>query len=198
MKTLGITGGIGSGKTIVCEVFSKLNIPVFNADNVSKSLLNTSGIIKKQLINNFGRDIYDNNNQLNKSKLSDIIFANKEKLQLVNSIVHPIVIENFNVWKTNYSGCSFVIIESAILFENKLKNLTDKNLLVYSSEETRIKRIVKRDNLSRKKIQTIMKNQLSDDIKKNKADIIIYNNDNDMIIPQILDVYNELNRLWQN
>lgn len=193
MKVVGVTGGIGSGKSVVCSIFSRLGIPVFNSDEISKNLVNSSLSIKSQLIEKFGKEIYLNN-QINKEMLSGLIFNNSENLKTVNRIVHPEVIKCFSEWKALYPDKPFVIIESAIIYENNLEGLADMILLVYADEEVRIERILNRDKSSKSVIKKIIKSQLADKIKMKKADRIIYNNPDDMLTPQVLAIFKELNK----
>jgi dephospho-CoA kinase len=192
MKIVGITGGIGSGKSVVCSIFSLLGIPVFNTDEISKKLVNSSHTIRNQLIENFGNEIYKAN-LINKEMMAALIFNDLKNLKIVNQIIHPEVIRSFSKWKELYNDKAFVIIESAIIFENNLESMADMIILTYADENVRIERILKRDKTTKAAIKKIFKNQLSDEIKMKRADKIIYNNSNDMLIPQVLTIFNELN-----
>lgn len=192
MKIVGITGGIGSGKSVVCSIFSRLGIPVFNSDEISKKLVKSSHTIRNQLIENFGNEIYKAN-LINKEMMAALIFNDSKNLRIVNQIIHPEVIRSFIKWKELFNNKSFVIIESAIIFENNLESMADMIILTYADEDVRIERILKRDKTTKTSIKKIFKNQLSDEIKMKRADKIIYNNPNDMLIPQVLTIFNELN-----
>ena len=190
MKIVGLTGGIGSGKSTVAKVFATFNIPVYNSDIEAKKLMNTSSEIKKQLIFEFGEQVYLKN-YLNKKFLANIIFNDKQKLEYVNSIVHPVVINHFNKW-VSLQTTSYVIKENAILFESGMYKNVDFIVTVTAPEETRIKRVQKRDNSTYEEVKSRIKNQISDKEKIKKSDFVIYNNNTRLILPQILKVHNTI------
>ena len=187
MKIIGLTGGIGSGKSIVAMVFKNLGIPVYNSDIEAKKLNNESKIIIDGLKERFGEEIYINN-LLAKRKLADLIFNNKENLEFVNSLIHPVVKEHFCNWLNNQEA-AFVIKESAILFEAGINNDVDKIISVTAPKDVRIERIQKRDQLSLIEIEARMSNQIKDKERYERSDFIINNNEQ-LILPQILEIYN--------
>ncbi len=193
MKIIGLTGGIGSGKTIVAEVFEKLGIPVYNSDIEAKQLMNTDSDIINKLKTVFGYDIYSDKNILNRKKLAKLIFNNKEKLNTVNSIVHPAVKKHFNNWVKEQTS-SYVIKETAILFETGIYKDVDKIITVIAPAELRIKRVMKRDNLTRDEIIKRMSNQTDDEIKVKQSDFVIVNDEKTLIIPEILKIHEILSK----
>lgn len=191
MIRLGITGGIGSGKSTVSELLNILDIPVYIADIESKKLTESSTIIRSKLINCFGEDLYESN-VLNKKKLASIIFSDKKKLQQANEIIHPEVDKHYTNWCLEHINEPIIGVESAILFESNMVRLTDKSLLVYSPVEDRIQRTMKRDNTARENVLARMNNQTSDELKLEMVDYIIYNNEESPIIDQTQDVLTKL------
>ena len=186
MLTVGITGGIGSGKSTVCRVFSVLGVPVFQADNVARRLQDEDLQIKSSLIELFGPNIYAENGLLNRRKLAHIVFSNPDYLMQVNGLVHPAVHREFEHWKGLKSGFPYVLYEAAILFETGRASKFDYTILVIAEEKERLERVLKMDNLSAEAILQRIRNQMSDKEKIELADFVIKNNDNQLIIPEIL------------
>jgi dephospho-CoA kinase len=174
MKHIGLTGGIGSGKTTVSKILVKKGIPVYDSDSNAKLLMNSSNEIKKLIINHFGKLSYTNN-KLNNKYISKIIFNNPVEMNRINSLIHPFVHDNFNKWKNNFSS-KYVIFESAIIFETGSYEKFDFNILVLSDIEKRIKRVIKRDFSSEDDVLTRIKSQWIDDKKIPFADYVIKNN----------------------
>jgi dephospho-CoA kinase len=187
MKKIGITGGIGSGKTYVSEVFKSLGIPVFNADIESKKIMITSEKLMELVKLEFGEGIYTNG-RLNKEKLGAIVFSDKSKLQKLNSLVHPIVKEEFNNWCKSQKS-SYVIKEAAILFESKANIGLDAVICVSAPLELRISRSVKRDNTTEKEIKNRIENQISQEEKEKLSDYIIVNDTKELLLPQVLNIH---------
>lgn len=184
MITIGITGGIGSGKSIVSTLMELSGIPVYIADEESKRLTQKSPAIRKGLTDLFGETIYTPNG-LDKKKLAGFIFNDPEILQKVNNIIHPEVFKDFISW-TELLHKNICALESAILFESGFNKFTDITLLVYAPEKIRIQRAMDRDQASMDEVKTRVNNQLSDDIKKEKANYIIYNDGVRALIPQVM------------
>lgn len=176
MKIVGLTGGIGSGKTTVSKEFQKYSIKVYNSDLRAKFLMNNSIVLKNKLINNFGKEFYIND-ELNKSYISQIIFNDPTSLKLINSMVHPEVFNDFNEWRQSLSE-KFVLYESALIFETGSYKLNDFNILVTCDHDLRVKRIIKRDGINEEKINSIINNQWDDDKKIPLADYIFFNTSN--------------------
>ena len=173
MLKVGLTGGIGSGKTTVSKVFADKNFKIFNSDDIAKNIIKTDIEIKKYIINFFGSKSF-NGSDLNSTYISEVVFSDPKKLDLLNSIVHPKVFEKFKKFvKKNLK--SKILVESAILFESNFYKLMDYNILLKSPKIERINRIINRDNLSRKMIEKIMNVQWSDKKKINLATFVIEN-----------------------
>tara|TARA_B100000900_G_scaffold334600_1_gene295951 strand:- start:11966 stop:12565 length:600 start_codon:yes stop_codon:yes gene_type:complete len=189
-KVIGLTGGIGSGKTFVSNIFIKLGIPVFNADQEAKNIMHKSLDLKKKIENAFGHEVYQNH-QIQKKVLSKLVFNNKNKLELLNSLVHPYVLDQFNEWCLNNKS-SIVIKESAILFESNTYKGCDKIICVNASEKNRISRVIKRDNVKKNHVQSIMNSQMNQAQKIKKSDFIVSNNDTDLILPQVIRIINSI------
>ncbi|MCE1199272.1 MAG: dephospho-CoA kinase [Marinilabiliales bacterium] len=186
MLTIGVTGGIGSGKTTVCKVFKVLGVPVFHADQEAKRLQNENNEIKDGLKSIFGSEIYDKMGQLNRQMLASFIFNNVSLLQRVNQLVHPIVHREFETWSLLHHESAYVLYEAAILFETGHFKNFDKTILVLADPDQRLARVLQRDPLTKEAIVRRMQNQMPDSEKIQLADFIIENNDNQMIIPRIL------------
>lgn len=191
MIRLGITGGIGSGKSTVSEIFSLCGVPVYIADIESKKLVATSPIIREKLIEMFGKELYDNN-ILNKTLLASYIFNDKNKLNVVNAIIHPEVEKDFRKWVVAHSQYDIIAHEAAILFESGFDKLVDKVVTVYTPLDIRIERTIKRDNTSHEKVLERIQNQLADEDKVKLSDFVIVNNESQSLIEQVLDVIKQL------
>ncbi|PHS64763.1 MAG: dephospho-CoA kinase [Flavobacterium sp.] len=173
MKIVGLTGGIGSGKTIVATMFNELNVPIYIADIEAKKLTNTSKVIRKKLTELLGTETYLETG-LNKKFVANKIFNNKELLEKVNAIIHPKVAQHFNKWIKKQEGV-YCIKETAILFENEGYKDCDFTILVTAPIKERIHRVLKRDETTKKEIENRINNQWSDAKKSNLADLVIEN-----------------------
>lgn len=191
MLKIGITGGIGSGKTLVCSIFNKLGIPVFNSDLEAKKLAHTHPEIKKQITAEFGEDIYSTNGTLDNKKLASIVFKNPYSLDKLNKIIHPFVRSEFMNWQNKHISSPYIIQEAAILFESGAYKFLDKTITVYSDIDTRIQRVIKRDNSTEDKVNRVIENQMNEHIKCEKADFILYNTEKKLLLPQILKLHNK-------
>jgi dephospho-CoA kinase len=191
MIKVGITGGIGSGKSLVCQVFSKLGAPVYYADSAARRLSETDPGIRDNLMVLLGTDIYING-LLNRTKMSALIFNDKSLLEKVNHIIHPKVAEDFILWCRDKTHNAYVIQESAILFESKAYMLFDKYVTVTSPEDVRIQRILSRNEMTLDKIRAIINNQSTDQEKTAHSHYVINNDGIKPILPQILRLHQEL------
>lgn len=194
MKIIGITGNMGSGKSIVSRLFESMGIPVYIADIESKKLTESSSVIKEKLIEKFGKNLYQENN-LDKKQLADLIFNNKQNLEYVNSVIHPEVHKDFNEWTSRHRAYDLLAIESAILFESGFKRSVDFSVNISSPLEIRIQRVMKRDRITREAVILRLNNQLSDEEKNKLADFVIINDDKKAVIPQTENLLNLLNLL---
>jgi dephospho-CoA kinase len=174
MKIVGLTGGIGSGKTTVANWFPEKGIPVYNSDRAARELMNENPEIKSGLIKLFGNQAYDSSG-LNRKYISSLVFENKDLLKKLNAIVHPAVFEDFRNWVKNQNA-EFVVKEAAILFESGSYRDCDFVVSVISDEKNRTKRVVERDGISAENVLNRMKNQWTDEQRIEKSDFVIYNN----------------------
>ena len=173
MKVIGLTGGIGSGKSTILKWFQDQGIPCFKADDVGKELLKSE--LKEVVSKRFGKKIYSSEGELNRRKLAEIVFNDPTALKDLNAIVHPAVAAAFNTFKSKNQKAPWVIKEAAILFETGGDQFCDFVILVTAPKELRLKRVVKRDGLKSEAVQFRMKNQWDDEKKRSKADFIIEN-----------------------
>jgi dephospho-CoA kinase len=195
MLKIGITGGIGSGKTTVCKVLKLLGIPIYFADDEAKKILDTSIDVKTNIINTFGIEVIDTNGIIDRKKLALKIFNNKENLEKLNSIVHPAVAKHFENWLHENKSAKYILKEAAILFESKAYKAVDKVITVTAPIELKIQRAMQRDNTDRASIEQRIKNQLSDEEKIKRSHFIIYNDEQQLLIPQIIDIHHKLIKL---
>ena len=200
MTTIGLTGGIGSGKSTVASLFEIYGIPVYSADEESKHLLealnpnrvaNPVGVevayrhslLRERLTALLGDSIYESDG-LNRNLMASLIFSDAKLLEQVNAIIHPEVALHFRSWaKQQTTNC--IVLESAILFESNFNRLADTCLMVYAPLEARIKRVMERDRITEKEVWQRMQHQIPDEEKKNRADYVIYNEEQQALIPQI-------------
>lgn len=173
MKVIGLTGGIGSGKSTVAAMFEALGVPVYYADIEAKKLMNSSDAIKEGMINLFGKKAYTDKG-LNSVFIAEIVFKDKEKLQALNALVHPEVRTHFLQWVSDQKA-PYVIQENPLIFEKKQQSYFDSIITVTAKETLRIQRVMDRDNLSRDQVLDRIKNQLDDDDKINHSDFVIFN-----------------------
>ena len=190
MLKVGITGGIGSGKTWVCRVFQHLGVPLFNADEEVKNLYQTDETLKGLLITEFGNSAYTPSGDFNKAFFREIL-VDSNKRESLNQIVHPLVFKRFEEWSSEQKS-PYVIKEAAILFESGADKTVDKSIGVFAPLEIRMERVIARDNRTREEIQTIMNMQLSDDALKSKVDYTIINDNEHGVIDQVRDLHKVL------
>lgn len=192
MKRLGITGGIGSGKSIVSEVFRALGVPTYDADSASKRLITSNATLKKSLQSILGEEIYTHEG-LDKKRMAQLIFNDAELLKRVNAVIHPAVFEDFKAWCEMQKG-NLVACESAILFECGMDQQLDYTITVTADRATRIERCLKRDHTTAEQIEARMANQMEEEEKKRRADYVIDNNDNQAILPQIRTIMDDIKK----
>lgn len=187
---LGVTGGIGSGKTTVCRVFNVLGIPVFSADPAANKIIDTNADIIRGINSLAGKDLYPDGS-LDRSLLASMIFNDKSFLGKINSLVHPVVFDKFKRWAKEQNA-PYVIMEAAILFESGASKLVDKVVTIIAPMEERMERVIKRNKLSRDQVMDRINNQMDDESKTKLSDYIIHNSENDMIIPAILKIHEDI------
>ncbi|MDH8702339.1 dephospho-CoA kinase [Dysgonomonadaceae bacterium PH5-43] len=191
MTTIGITGGIGGGKSVVSQILCAMDIPVYNSDIEAKKITETSEFIKQNLINRFGVYLYVDD-KLDKAKLASLIFNNEDNLKYVNSLIHPEVFKDFERWKSNLASKEFVGIESAILFESDLYKYIDISIAVSAPQELRIQRVQKRDKTTVEDVMRRINKQLGEEERNKLADYIVLNNETQALIPQVEKVFSML------
>ncbi|MDX9773229.1 MAG: dephospho-CoA kinase [Bacteroidales bacterium] len=190
---LGITGGIGSGKTTVCRIFKVLGVPIFVADTVAKELMHSDPAIRDVINAIAEKDLYPSG-ELDRKELARIIFNRPELLYRVNVVVHPAVLQMFDMW-AGQSDAPYVIMEAAILFEAKADVHLDRIVTISAPVEERIARVMSRNDLSREEVIERINNQLEDDEREDQSYYVINNADNEMIIPEILKIHDDMHRL---
>jgi dephospho-CoA kinase len=188
MIRVGLTGNIGSGKSVVAEIFSGLGIPVYNADNSAKALL-MKDEVKDVLRKEFGEGIFDTKAEIRREALAVLVFSNKEKLNKLNRIVHPFVMKDYGSWLRLNEKHPYTIIEAAILFETGYDAIVDKVITVSCPEPMRISRIMKRDKVTEEQVRQRMNNQWKEEMKIEKSDFVIYNNMEQVLISQVLKIH---------
>jgi dephospho-CoA kinase len=195
---VGITGGIGSGKSTVCSFFKTLGISVFEADLHAKKLIDSNKEIRKALIQILGNDIYGPNNLLNRKMLADLIFNDINLLEKVNNIVHPAVRTEFIKWAEKQKA-DYVIHEAAILFESGFYKMMDFTILVSAPKEMRISRVVERDNITVESVELRIEKQWPDKEKRKLASFELVNDNKNLLIPKILEIDKKLKtdgKIW--
>lgn len=190
MIKIGLTGVIGSGKSTAANYFSKLGIPVFFADNSAKKIMNTDSSVKKCLVDLLGSLAYSNG-ELNKQFISDKIFNNQNLLKSINNLIHPKVQEDFNLWLTNQTS-PYVIYEAALIFENSSEHLFDKIICIKTPLDIIYNRLKERGDYSKNRIDKILKNQLSQNVKCSKSDYCIENISMDSLVIEIDKIHSSL------
>ncbi len=190
-QVLGITGGIGSGKSVVSRVMRNMNIPVYDCDKEAKRLNNTDPIIREKLKKVVGNHVYSDNGLLNKKVLAEYLFKSQEHVKEINGIIHPRVKDDFQKWLTSKST-SLVGIESAILFESGFDNLTDVIIHVSAPKSIRIDRTIKRDHTDKEAVELRINRQYNDSLIKELTDYRLINDNKHPLLPQILDILNVL------
>ena len=191
MKVIGLTGGIGSGKSSVLEIFKKIGISTYNADESAKKLISTDKKIIYSIKQLFGEDIYVEN-ELNSKLVSKVVFNDKEKLKSLNSIIHPAVAIDFDNFCFKHRDESYIVKEAAIIFETKTENLFNKIIYVKAPKEIRIDRVMQRDNLSRDDVLNRMQNQINETSIIDKCDFIINNINFTELEDKVLEIHNTL------
>jgi dephospho-CoA kinase len=192
MLRIGLTGGIGSGKSTVAGIFEVLGIPVSYADEEAKILMNEDEQLRSAIILHFGSDAYTGG-LLNRSWLAARVFADPEKLELLNSLVHPVTLKAGEEWMKRQAaaGSPYAIREAALIFESRAGQQLDRVIGVYAPETIRILRTIKRDNATREKVLQRMKNQIDEELKMSLCDFVIRNDGQEALLPQVLALHNQ-------
>ena len=191
MLKIGITGNIGSGKTTICRVFEHFGIPVFYSDQEAKKCYDSQNV-KDKLLLLFGKEIFTENHDVDTKKLAQIVFNNPNLLQELNKIIHPIVLENFEKWCKKHKNNAYVLLESAVLYSCKLTHLFDKIILVDAPLPLIIERVIQRDSISYDEIMKRLNIQSFTNLESIKPNYIIFNNEKQLVLPQIIDIHQKL------
>lgn len=187
MLRIGLTGGIGSGKTTVAQIFNVLGIPVYSSDDAAKRLMNEDEDLKKKIIESFGKESYQNG-ELNRKYVANEAFSDPKKIKLLNSMVHPATIKDASAWMEKQNA-PYVIKEAALIFESGSDEFLDYVIGVKSPLNLRIERTMKRNNVTAEEVASRMKLQMDEVEKMNRCDFIIVNDEKEMLIPQVLSLH---------
>ncbi len=191
---IGITGGIGAGKSLVSKIFLCLGIPVYDADSRAKRLMITNSLLINQIKKEFGALSYHEDGNLNRPYISEQVFLNPSKLKILNNLVHPQVQEDYKNWVAAHQGCPYVLKEAALLFEASPTNVLDKIIMVYAPEAMRIERVQRRDKRTYEQIKAIIKTQMNEEEKLNRADFVVTNDETTLLIPQVLALHKSFSK----
>ncbi len=188
---VGLTGGIGSGKTLVCSVLEKLGVAVYFADSEARRLMNSDPGLVLQISGLFGNKAYEEGS-LNREFIAHRVFTDKELLTRLNELVHPAVRKDFSRWASEQKPSFYVVEEAAILFESGSDRNMDFTVGVFAEKELRVRRAMQRDGSTREQVLNRMNSQMSDEEKMEKVDILINNDGKEMILPQIINMHNAI------
>lgn len=184
---IGLTGGIGSGKSMVAQIFKVLGIPVFDADTAAKEIMETDAELRKTLIDTFGQDTY-HDGRLNRKYLADIVFRDRFQLELLNALVHPYTIAAAELWATQQKA-PYTVKEAALFFESGSAIGFDYMIGVFAPRFLRIKRVIDRDGLTKDEVMARMQKQIQEEVKMRLCDFVIMNDDQQLLIPQVLKLH---------
>ncbi|MGH2552759.1 MAG: dephospho-CoA kinase [Chitinophagaceae bacterium] len=187
MLRIGLTGGIGSGKSVVAKIFETLAIPVYYADDAAKRLMNTNAAVKASIIKKFGENSYISG-ELNRKHLASIVFNDVKKLELLNALTHPATIHDAEEWIKNQQS-SYIIKEAALLFESGANKNLDHVIGIYAPLHLRISRVMARDGITEEEIMKRINRQMDEEKKMKLCDFIITNNEEELVIPQVLELH---------
>ncbi len=194
---VGITGGIGSGKTTVCRIFEQLGIPVYYADERAKALMNENKTLKKQITNLFGEAAYLPDGSLDRKHIANIVFQDATMLEKLNAIVHPAVLKDGDKWHNQQQGVPYTLKESALLFEIGSQVFYDKTVMVFAQKEIRLHRVMERDGLPKAAVEARISKQMDDEQKLQLADYVLINDGSRLLVPQVMDIHRQLAELFK-
>jgi dephospho-CoA kinase len=187
-KIIGITGGIGSGKTTVCKVFEELGAPIYNADVRAKAVMSEDANLIRSIMAAFGKQAYVNGKP-NSPYLAEVVFSSEDSLKTLNSLVHPAVARDFIRWVNEHNGHPYIIKEAAILFESGAYKAVDETVLVIAPEDIRIHRVIQRDGMTEAEVRRRMANQWPEERKMKMADHILVNDGLHLVLPKVLELH---------
>lgn len=191
-KIIGITGGIGSGKSLICKIFSTMNIPIYEADSRAKYLINKDIPLKNSIKNLLGENAYTPKGEYNRTWVASQVFNNSDLLQQLNLLVHPCVHNDAHEWVKKYPKSPFLLYEAALMKAAGDNNMFDKVIVVNAPVDLRIKRIQARDKRSKQEIKDIIARQISDEQRLIIADYVIKNDDKKPVLEQVLEIYHKI------
>ena len=191
MFRLGITGGIGSGKSFVCSILEKFGVPVYYADKEARRLMNTRVDLKRAIKGVFGEEIY-HDGELDRQEMGHRIFGQPDMLDKINRMVHPVVREDFFKWSEAWKNVPYVIEEAAILFESGAASEMDATVLIYAPKQLRIERVMARDGLGRSEVERRINMQMDEEEKKRLADRVILNDEKKLLLPQLVALHEDI------
>ncbi|MFD2999747.1 dephospho-CoA kinase [Pontibacter toksunensis] len=193
MLKIGITGGMGTGKTVVSRVFALLGVPVYDSDARAKWVMRHDEELRQELISAFGTEAFTTEGELNRAYISSIVFNNPQRLEQLNGLVHPHVRKDFTKWAASHTDKPYVLKEAALMYESEAWKQMDQIITVFAPMETRLKRLLRRDtHRTEEAIRAIISKQLSEEERMSRAEHIIYNDDQQLIIPQVLKLHEQL------
>lgn len=193
MRTVGVTGGIGSGKSLVCRIFAGMGVSVYDSDQRARYITEHDPDIRREIASAFP-DALDRNGEPDRKRLAGIVFRDKNALERLNAIVHPAVGRDFSAWLGEHPGAPYIIREAAILFESGAYRRMDAVISVSAPAETRIARVMERDGVGREAVLERMANQLDQEAIDTRADVVIVNDGRRMLIPQIVEIHGKILR----
>ncbi len=193
MIRIGLTGNIGTGKSTVARIFEILGVPVYHADKQARKIVDSEKVTE-QITLLFGKQVLDPQNKIDRKVLAEIVFSNEEKLSALNSLIHPLVEEDFSQWGKLYADQKYILQEAAILFETGFDRLFEATILVTAPEELCISRVIARDRSTKEMVSDRIRNQWSQDKKREMADFEIINDEISLVIPQVLAIHKELKK----
>ncbi len=191
MIRVGITGGIGTGKSTVCKIFASMGVPVLDTDSLAKNIAEIDVNVRQQILDTFGNESYDEYGKYNRKFIAPIVFKDAEKLKMLNNIIHPAVIEYSNKWADQHQDKKYVVKEAALMFESGSYKYNDLNIVVNAPKEIRIQRLLSRDNSSIEDIIRRIESQMSDAERDSMADKIIINDEQHSLIAQVYSLHQE-------
>jgi dephospho-CoA kinase len=196
MFKVGVTGGMGSGKTLVCRLFEILSVPVYYADFHAKRLMESDSSVREELRRLFGPSVVSKD-KIDKKKIAQIIFNDSNALKSINGIIHPAVRRDFDAWVSKKADFDYVIEEAAILFESGAYKLLDFTITVSAPEEMRIKRVMLRDCTTRESVLSRLGNQMNEEESNRLADAVIFNDESELLIPQVIRLHDRIVKITQ-
>ena len=194
MIRVGLTGGIGSGKSVVAEIFRHLGVPVYHADAEAKKLYDLPDVVQ-EISREFGSGVMDSGGTVDFKALASIVFPDPLKLQKLDSIIHPLVEAGFISWLADYRDAPYTVMEAAILFESGFERLFDKTIMVIAPVELCIRRVMARDSVTREQVGQRMKNQWDPELKAERADYVLVNDERQLLLPHVIALHHTLSGL---